>query len=170
MFPQQVLKPNGENPSPIAYTFLRLSSRKDWYFDNGYSKHWGGEKNYMKDIQLYSNSYVTFGDGAKGKIRGKEKLDCLGLPCLDDMLLIKGLISNIINISQHFGQYLNVNFSHSGCTVINKHQVQLMKGSRLIDNCYMYGAHKKIINLSHAWYPRLMNIIFRSLSCTQGPI
>ncbi|KAK2402633.1 gag-protease polyprotein [Trifolium repens] len=46
----------------IAHTSLRVSSKDDWYFDNGCSKHMTGEKAYLQEIKNYSNSYVTFGD------------------------------------------------------------------------------------------------------------
>lgn len=52
------------------------------------------KKNYLKDIKSYSNSYVTFGHGAKGKIMGKWKLDYYGISCLSDVLIIKDLIAN----------------------------------------------------------------------------
>jgi hypothetical protein len=45
-----------------------------------------GEKNYLKEVKPYSNSYVTFGNGAKGRIKGISKLVSPGLPCLGDEL------------------------------------------------------------------------------------
>lgn len=50
----------------IAHTSLRVSSREDWYFDSGFSKHVTREKTYLKELKSYYNSYVIFGDGAKG--------------------------------------------------------------------------------------------------------
>lgn len=41
-----------------------------------------GEKIYLEEWKPYSNSYVTFGDGAKGKIKGLDKLVSLGFLAL----------------------------------------------------------------------------------------
>lgn len=82
----------------IAHTSLRVFSHENWYFDSSCSRH-VIEKNYLKEVKSYSNSYVIFGDGAKGKIVGKGKLDYLGLPNLDDVPLIKRLIANLISIN-----------------------------------------------------------------------
>jgi hypothetical protein len=59
-----------------------------------------GEKAYLQEIKNYSNSYVTFGDGAKGKIKGIGKLNGPELPNLDNVLLVEGLTANLISISQ----------------------------------------------------------------------
>lgn len=59
-----------------------------------------GENNSLKEIKLYSNNYVTFVDGAKRNIIGKGKLDYLGLPSINIVLLIKGLTTHLINIGQ----------------------------------------------------------------------
>jgi len=50
----------------IAHTSFRASSREDWYFDSGCSRHMTGVKNSWVDIRSYSISFVTFDDGAKG--------------------------------------------------------------------------------------------------------
>ena len=47
----------------IAYTSLKASTREDWYFDSGYSRHMTGVKKFLVDIQPRSTSYFTFGDG-----------------------------------------------------------------------------------------------------------
>src|SRR4051812_35927638 len=66
----------------IAHTSLRVSAKEDWYFDSGCSRHMTGIKNLLVDIKNHSTSYVTFGDGAKGEIKGVGKLDCSGVPNL----------------------------------------------------------------------------------------
>jgi hypothetical protein len=77
-----------------------VSSKEDWYFDSGCSRHMTGMKNFLSDLKAYSTSYVTFGDGAKGKIKGIGKLVRTGSPLLDDVLLVEGLTANLIIISQ----------------------------------------------------------------------
>ena len=38
-----------------------------------------GVEKFLKDIKTYTTSYVTFGDGAKGEIKGIGKLHNSGL-------------------------------------------------------------------------------------------
>ena len=58
-----------------------------------------GVKNLLVDFKSHSTSYVNFGDRAKGEIKGVGKLECSRVPKLDNVLLVKGLIANLISIS-----------------------------------------------------------------------
>lgn len=78
----------------ITHKSLRVFSIEDWYYDSGCSMHMIGEKNYLKELRSYFNSYVTFGDGSRGKIKGISKLVFTGLRGLDDVLMVEGLPSN----------------------------------------------------------------------------
>jgi len=49
-----------------------------------------GVDKYLEYVRPYATSYVTFGDGAKGKIVGIGNLIKQGLPRIDDVLLVKG--------------------------------------------------------------------------------
>lgn len=55
-------KPRVKEAAHIAHTSLIASSREDWYFDSGCSRHMTGVEKYLKDIESYTTSYVTFGD------------------------------------------------------------------------------------------------------------
>jgi len=66
-------------------------------------------------VKPYTSSYVTFGDGVKGKILGIGNLIKNGLPRLDNVLLVKGLTANMISISQLCDQGMKVNFSKPEC-------------------------------------------------------
>ncbi|XP_058751635.1 uncharacterized protein LOC131624732, partial [Vicia villosa] len=76
--PYQIAQDNLEQHNPIkkqqlvakgsaliAHTSLRVSTKGDWYFDSGCSKHMTGMKNLLEEIKPHSTSYVTFGDGAR---------------------------------------------------------------------------------------------------------
>lgn len=52
------------------------------------------------EFKEYSAGNVTFGDGVKGKVLGKENICKPGLPDLQDVRLVKGLLVNLISISQ----------------------------------------------------------------------
>ncbi|XP_050920158.1 uncharacterized protein LOC127137782 [Lathyrus oleraceus] len=66
-------KPKSVDTCLIAYTSFRDSSREDWYFDSGCSRHRTGVKKYLMDIKFYSTNFVTFGDRGKGEIKGIGK-------------------------------------------------------------------------------------------------
>ncbi|XP_050895373.1 uncharacterized protein LOC127101991 [Lathyrus oleraceus] len=122
----------------IAHTSLRASSREDWYFDIGYSRHVTGVKKYLVDIKSYSSSFVTFSDEAKGEIKGIGNIGCNCLPILDDVLLVKGLTTNLISISQLCDQGLKVNFTKSKCLVTNEKNDVLRRGVRYKYNLYLW--------------------------------
>jgi hypothetical protein len=81
---------------------------------------------------------VTFGDGAKGKIKGVGKLDSPGVPELNNVLLVKGLTANLISISQLCDQGFYVQFTKELCVVMNGCNQEVMRGARSKDNCYLW--------------------------------
>lgn len=101
-----------EVSSLIAHTFLRVSSREDWYFDSGFSRHVTGVKSYLKELKPYSKDFVTFGDGIKGRITGIDKLVYLVLPSLENVMLVEGPTVNSISLSQLCYQGLRASFKN----------------------------------------------------------
>ncbi|PNX69843.1 gag-pol polyprotein, partial [Trifolium pratense] len=97
-----------------------------------------GVEKYLMDIKSYATSFVTFGDGAKGEIKGIGRLINYGLPKLEDVLLVKGLTANLISISQLCDQGMQVNFTKNECLFSNVERDILMKGVRSKDNCYLW--------------------------------
>jgi len=126
------------NTGLIAHTSLRASSKEDLYFDSGCSRHITGVDKYLEDVRPYATSYVTFGDGAKGKIVGIGNLVKHGFPRLDDVLLVKGLTVNLISISQLCDLGLQVNFTKPECQISDEKGEVLMRGTRSKDNCYLW--------------------------------
>jgi len=102
-----------------------------------------GVDKYLEDVRPYASSYVTFGDGAKGKILGIGNLIKHGLPRLDNLLLVKGLTANLISINQLCDQGLEVNFSKPECQITDKKGEVLMRGTRSKDNCYLWVSQEK---------------------------
>jgi hypothetical protein len=131
-------KPRVKGVAHIAHTLFKASSKENWYFDSGCSRHMTGEERFLVDIKLCTSSYVTFGDGVKGQIMGVGKLTNNDSPKLDNVLLVKGLRVNLISISQLSDQGLKVDFSKDECRVINDKGELLMKGTRSEDNCYLW--------------------------------
>lgn len=97
-----------------------------------------GVKKFLVDIKFYSTNYVTFGDGAKGEINGVGKLERIGFLSLYDVLLVKGLITNLISIRQLCDQGLKVNSTKGECLVTNEKNEVLIRGIRYKDNCYLW--------------------------------
>ncbi|KAK2445248.1 putative mitochondrial protein [Trifolium repens] len=130
--------PKVEGVGLIAHTSLRASSREDWYFDSGCSRHMTGEEKYLMNVRSYKASFVTFGDGAKGEIIGIGDLINHGQPNLENVLLVKGLTANLISISQLCDQGMKVNFTKSECLVNNEEGQLVLRGTRSKDNCYLW--------------------------------
>ncbi|PNX79752.1 gag-protease polyprotein, partial [Trifolium pratense] len=67
----------GEKGHIRPFCFKLASSKEDWYFDSGCSKHMTGVENFLVDLKSYSTSFVTFGDGAKDEVlmRGVRSKD-----------------------------------------------------------------------------------------------
>ncbi|XP_058727605.1 uncharacterized protein LOC131599176 [Vicia villosa] len=93
-------------------------------------RHMTGIKNLLVDIRSHATSYVTFGDGAKGEIKGVGKLNCSGVPNLEGVLLVKGLTANLISISQLCDQGYQVNFTRAECVVTDEGKNVIMRGVR----------------------------------------
>ncbi|XP_057445983.1 uncharacterized protein LOC130738093 [Lotus japonicus] len=140
-------KPKNNVTALVAYTSLRVSSKEDWYFDSGCSRHMTGVKMYLDNIKPHSTSYVTFGDGAKGKFKGSGKIVSGGSPNLSNVLLVEGLIANLIRISQLCDLDLNVSFNKAGCKVTDENGEVVITGVRSKDNCYMWSPQNKAMSL-----------------------
>ncbi|KAK2380916.1 putative mitochondrial protein [Trifolium repens] len=131
-----------------------------------------GVEKFLKDIKSYTTSYVTFGDGAKGEIKGIGKLHNIGLPKLDNVLLVKGLKANLISISQLCDQGLKVDFTKNECLVTSNKGELLMKGERSKNNCYLWippeTAHSTTCNVSQTdeanlWHQKLGHLHLRGM-------
>ena len=100
-----------------------------------------GVQKILVDVKPHPTGSVRFGDGFNGEIKGVRKLVCDGCPRLDNVLYVKGLIANLISISQLCDQGLLVNFSKSECLVKNEKEVVLMKGISSEDINYLWESH-----------------------------
>ena len=71
------------------------------------------ENGYFEEQKPCSNSYIDFGNRDRGRKKGIRKVISLGFPFLDDVLLVEGLTTNLIIISQPCDQGLNVSYNKS---------------------------------------------------------
>ena len=81
-----------------------------------------GNQSFFSELKECSSGHVTFGDGAKGRIITKGKIEKHNLPCLDYMRYVEGLKANLISVSQLCDQGYIVNFNRDDYIVtdINK--------------------------------------------------
>lgn len=120
MRPHKVWRAKSDILGYIAYTSLRVPYVKIGTLIVVSLDTWVTIFFYLNDIKFYSNNYVRFSEGARGKIIGKRKLDYHGLPYLNDILLVDALNSNLISITQLYYQDLYVNFNKVKRTITNK--------------------------------------------------
>ncbi|KAH6826501.1 DNA binding protein SWC2 [Perilla frutescens var. hirtella] len=93
--------------SLIAHTSLRVEDKGNLYFDSGYSRHMTGDCSVVQNLKACSSDFVTFGDGKRGKVMGKE-LKNLDKENGDDISHIPTPPSTlVINFSEKKVQYLD---------------------------------------------------------------
>lgn len=109
-------------------------------------RHMIAEKNFVTNLKSCGTSHVTFGDRAKGRNIDKGQLQYSSLPTLDDVMLVKGLTTNLNSISQLCNQGLNVNVTKDKCVARNSEKILVMSGMCSFDNCYLWTPS----NVSHS--------------------
>ncbi|XP_010418396.1 PREDICTED: uncharacterized protein LOC104703986 [Camelina sativa] len=96
----------------VAYTADRTEvDQTKWYFDSGCSRYMKGALDNLSHVEDVAAGRVTFGDGAKGKIRGKGTTSGDIQPELIDVFLVDGLKANMISVSQLCDEGLDVTFT-----------------------------------------------------------
>lgn len=94
-----------------------------------------GDRNCLTSLKPNS-SKVTFRDGAIENIIRKGKFNEQGLPFLKDVMLVEGLTTNLISISQLCDQGLQVSFTKEQLIVTDNVSTLVTRGTRSSDNCY----------------------------------
>ena len=120
----------------FMHTSLKLFNSCLWYLDSGCSRHMIGDKSLFKSLKEKVSDYVTFGDGSHAQVCDKGTVEIPGLPLLKDVLYIKGLKVNLLNITQICDEDFLVQFSKKGCIIIDEEGIQVLEGNRTIGDCY----------------------------------
>ena len=107
-----------------------------WYLDSGCSRHMTEDRSLFKVFESKKGGNVTFGDGIKSQIKGKETISLLGLFDITNVLYVEGLRVNLLSISQICDQDFMVLFSKRKCLVLNESGRKLISGVRTLDNYY----------------------------------
>ena len=69
-------------------------------------------------LEVKKGGMVTFGDNAKGKIVGIDKVPFSFFFYIENVLLVEGLKYNLLSISQLCDKNFNVSFKFSICYVV----------------------------------------------------
>ena len=99
---------------PICAHPLKVFNLCLWYLDSGCSCHMTGDKSLFKSFKEKIGDYVTFGDRSHAQVLGKGTVEIPRLPLLKDVLYIKGLKANLLNITQICDEDFLVQFSKEG--------------------------------------------------------
>lgn len=79
---------------------MKSEIKVKWYFNSGCLCHMRGNKNSLANLQHINIEKVTFGDGEKGKGIMIETLKVTNIPRLKYILLVEGLQTYHIGLSQ----------------------------------------------------------------------
>ena len=128
----------------VALTALSTRKPDSWYVDSGCSRHMTGDRKWFSSMdETYPSGSVVFGDGAKTKIIGKGTVSTPGLPCLKNVLLVRGLEVSLLSVSQIVDEHDSVTFDKSRCLILDGKGRSIMRGDRTRDQCYCISAHEK---------------------------
>lgn len=96
----------------------------------------------------------------------------IGLPSLENVLMVKGLTTNLVSISQLRDQGFKVIFNKSEYVVSIQGKKVVMKGSRSKDNYYLLISHNREypstcmiskINETKLWHQKLGHLNLKSM-------
>ncbi|XP_004296132.1 PREDICTED: uncharacterized protein LOC101295214 [Fragaria vesca subsp. vesca] len=128
----------------VALTALSTRKPDSWYVDSGCSRHMTGDRKWFSSMdKTYPSGSVVFGDGAKTEIIGKGTVSTPGLPCLKNVLLVRGLEVSLLSVSQIVDEHNFVTFDKSRCLILDGKGRSIMRGDRTRDQCYCISAHEK---------------------------
>ena len=140
-----------------------------WYLDSC-SRHMTRDQSLFKVFKSKKGGNVTFGDGSKSQIKGKEIISLLGLLDIANVLYVEGLRVNLLSISQICDQDFMVLFSKGKCLVMDESRKKLISGVCTLDNCYGLGPNTDILYNSiclpneDLWHQRMRYASYKNLS------
>ena len=129
-----------------------------------------GDQSLFKVFESKKSGNVTFGDGSKSQIKGKEIISLPGLPDIANVLYVEGLRVNLLSISQICDQDFIVLSFKGKCLVMNESEKKLISGVRTLDNCYRLVPNADIVCNSirlpneDLWHQRMRHASYKHLS------
>nr|XP_011459745.1 PREDICTED: uncharacterized protein LOC105350074 [Fragaria vesca subsp. vesca] len=142
----------------VVLTALTARCADSWYIDSGALRHMTRDPKWFSSMDdVHPEGNVGFGDGAWAPIMGSGTVNALGLPCLKNVLLVKGLEVSLLSVSQIVDEHDSVTFDKQRCVVLDGKGKSVMRGRRTRDQCYCVVAKEK-------FSPQLC---FRSMICEE---
>ena len=144
-----------------------------WYLDSGYSRHMTGDRSLFKVFEFKKGGNVTFGDGSKSQIKGKEIISLPGLLDILNVPYVEGLRVNLLSISQICDQDFMVLFSKRKYLVMDESGKKLISGFRILENCYGLVPNADIVCNSiylpnkDPWHQRMGHASYKHLSVSK---
>lgn len=111
---------------------------RSWYLDSGCSQHMTGRRHMFKSLELKPEGTVGFGGNQKGKITGFGTIGNGSLPSIHNVLLVKGLMHNLLSISQ---------LSDNGYDIIFNKKIPNLLVIRMVMYSSMVGGRTTFIKL-----------------------
>lgn len=95
-------------------------------------------RNYFlfKSFEEYNEGMVTFKDGKRSKIIGKDFIQVEAIPKIEEVSNVKGLKANLIRITQICDNNFILKFTNNHYVVIDQIDKCMLKGTRSYDNYY----------------------------------
>ena len=90
-----------------------------WYLDSGCSRYMTGDKSKFCLLTESDGGQVTFGENSKEQIIGSGEVGKNLSSCIDDVMLVEGLVYNLLSISQLCDKGHKVLFDTEACTFFN---------------------------------------------------
>ncbi|MQL76464.1 hypothetical protein Taro_008849 [Colocasia esculenta] len=88
-----------------------------WYLDSGCSRNMSGNRKLFTHLQDEEGT-VTYGDNGKGTVIGSGSVSNEGKTVIEDVLCVKGIKHNLINISQLCDKGHQIKFQESKCSIL----------------------------------------------------
>ncbi|KAL1218646.1 hypothetical protein V5N11_029518 [Cardamine amara subsp. amara] len=122
----------------------------------------------LASFERVSAGRVTFGDGAREKIRVKGFTRGETQPNLKNVYMVEGLKVNLISISQLCDIGLNVTFIKSECKAVDDHGNVRLEGQRSENNFYMWKPNNLCFSTlaetqAELWHRKLGHLIVRTM-------
>ena len=108
-----------------------------WYLDSGYSRHMTGDKTKFCLLTEGEGGQVTFGGNSKGKIISSGKVGKNLSSCIDEVMLVEGLVYNLLSISQLCDKGYKVLFDSEACTIFQPNSEDVKFTGKGVNNMYM---------------------------------
>ncbi|XP_074300616.1 uncharacterized protein LOC141631909 [Silene latifolia] len=128
------LMAHSDNSHDDSDTEALVKGRNNWYLDSGCSRHMTRNEDQFLSLEAYNGGTVMFGDNNKGEIIAIGMVGKSSSQCVEKVLHVKGLMYNLLSISQLCGNGNIAEFCANECRVLNSNTREIiLEGKRVKD-------------------------------------